>query len=154
MAKKTMVLWLAASLFVILVGMRWANSYTHPLHTLGMINGRLAECPNYPNCVSSQDKDSEHSIDSIPYTLSAKETQRQLESIIQAMPRSRIVSSQTGYVHAEFSSLLLGFVDDVELAIDAKENLIHFRSAARLGRSDFGVNRRRMEQIRQQFQQH
>ena len=98
--------------------------------------------------------DSEHRIDPIPFTYSATEVQRRLESIIRAMPRSRIVSSQTGYVHVEFSSLLFGFVDDVELAIDAMENLVHFRSASRLGRSDFGVNRRRMEQIRQQLQDH
>lgn len=150
MVEKKIVV-LLASLCTLLVAIRWANLHAQPLHTLGLISSRLADCHNYPNCVSTQAANSEHHIDPIPYTLSAKETQRQLESIIRAMPRSRIVSSQTGYVHAEFSSLLLGFVDDVELSIDATENIIHFRSAARLGRSDFGVNRRRMEHIRQQL---
>jgi uncharacterized protein (DUF1499 family) len=88
----------------------------------------------------------------IPFAQSAEQAQQQLEAAIQSMPRSRIVTSNTGYVHAEFSSLLFGFVDDVEVAIDEAEQLIHFRSASRAGRSDLGVNRKRMEQVRQGFQ--
>ena len=132
--------------------MRWANSYAHPQRGLGVVNGRLADCPDESNCVSTQATDTEHLIDPLPYTQSIDEVQRQLEAIIRSMPHCRIVSSRRGYVHGEFSSLLFGFVDDVELAIDEKEHVVHFRSASRTGRSDLGVNRKRMEKIRQKFQ--
>ena len=152
MTKRTMMVLLAAAACILLIGVRWANSRSQPLHKPGVINGRLADCPDESNCVSTQATDTEHLIDPLPYTQSVDEAQRQLEAIIRSMPHSRIVSSRRGYVHAEFSSLLFGFVDDVELAIDEKEHVVHFRSASRTGRSDLGVNRKRMEKIRQQFQ--
>ena len=152
MAKRTLIVFLAVSACISLVVARWVNSRSQPLHRLDVIDGRLADCPDSPNCVCTQVGSSEHRIDPIPFTLSAEETQRQLEAIIRSMPRSRIVSSRTGYFHAEFTSQLLGFVDDVEFAIDETEHLIHFRSASRSGRSDLGVNRKRMEQVRQRFQ--
>ena len=74
-----------------------------------------------------------------------------MEEIIRSLPRSRIVTVHSGYVHAEFRSLLLGFVDDVEFFIDESEKLIHFRSASRVGQSDLGVNRQRMESFRKNF---
>jgi uncharacterized protein (DUF1499 family) len=67
------------------------------------------------------------------------------------MPRSRLVSSRDGYLHAEFRSRLLGFVDDVEFSIDEAEQLIHFRSASRVGYSDLGVNRKRMEEFLRRY---
>jgi uncharacterized protein (DUF1499 family) len=152
MAKPTLIVFLAVSACILLVVVRWINSCSQPLHRLGVIDGRLADCPDSPNCVSTQVGNSEHNIAPIPFKLSAEETQRQLEAIIRSMPRSRIVSSRTGYFHAEFTGQLLGFVDDVEFAIVETEHLIHFRSASRSGRSDLGVNRKRMEQVRQRFQ--
>ncbi len=67
--------------------------------------------------------------------------------VITAMERSKIVTAEGAYVHAEFRSKLFGFVDDVEFQIDESAGLIHFRSASRLGHSDLGVNRKRMERI-------
>lgn len=152
MTKRTMIVFVLVAACILLIGVRWVNSRSRPLHTVGVTNGRLAECPDYTNCVSTQAADPEHQLDPIPFTQSAEEAHQRLKAIILSMPRSRIVTSNTGYVHAEFSSPLFGFVDDLEVAIDETEQLIHFRSASRTGRSDFGVNRKRMEQIRQQFQ--
>lgn len=152
MTKRTMIVLLLVTVCILLIGIRWVNLRSRPLHTLGVTNGRLAECPDYTNCVSTQAADPEHHMNPIPFAQSAEQAQQQLEAAIQSMPRSRIVTSNTGYVHAEFSSLLFGFVDDVEVAIDEAEQLIHFRSASRAGRSDLGVNRKRMEQVRQGFQ--
>ena len=149
--RKTLVHFVAIAC-VLLIGVRWSNSRTQPRHTVGVVNGRLADCPDYPNCVSTQAADSEHRMKPIPFRQSAQETHQHLEAIIKAMAHSRVVTSETGYIHAEFSSLLFGFVDDVEMAIDEMEHLIHFRSASRTGKSDLGVNRKRMEQIRQAFQ--
>jgi uncharacterized protein (DUF1499 family) len=64
------------------------------------------------------------------------------------MPRTRVVSEEANYLHAEFTSRLFRFVDDVEFHVDENAGLIQFRSASRAGRNDFGVNRARMEQIR------
>lgn len=61
------------------------------------------------------------------------------------LPRCRVVESQADYVHAVVSSRLLRFRDDVEIWIDAEGRLVHFRSASRIGYSDLGVNRRRIE---------
>ena len=87
----------------------------------------------------------------LPLDSSVDKARKRLESIVQSMPRSRIETSNDGYLHAEFRSLILGFVDDVEFLIDEPAGMIHFRSAARVGYADFGVNRRRMKEIRKRW---
>jgi uncharacterized protein (DUF1499 family) len=74
-----------------------------------------------------------------------------MRGIILSMPRAKIVSSSEDYIHAEFRSKLFRFVDDVEFYFDAPRKLIDFRSASRVGHSDLGVNRKRMEEIREKF---
>lgn len=74
-----------------------------------------------------------------------------LRQVLRAMPRVQIRSDRAGYLHAEFRSLILRFVDDVEFLIDVKAGVIHVRSASRLGYSDLGVNRSRVETIRTAF---
>ena len=70
------------------------------------------------------------------------------ELILDGLPRTKIISSTDDYLHAECSSAVFGFVDDLELHLRPAENLIAVRSASRLGHSDFGVNRKRVEQLR------
>ncbi len=72
----------------------------------------------------------------------------EMKSIIGSMKRTRIVSERGNYLHVEFTSALWRFVDDVEFYFDDSVKVIHLRSASRLGKSDFGVNRKRMEAIR------
>jgi uncharacterized protein (DUF1499 family) len=67
------------------------------------------------------------------------------------MPRMRIVEEQPGYLRVESSSRLIGFVDDVEFLVDAEHHVVHVRSASRMGYSDLGVNRQRVEDIRRQL---
>lgn len=125
-------------------------SGTRPSH-LGVREGRLAPCPNSPNCVATQSADPKHKIDPLIYTSSMEEARDRLEKIVRAMPRTRVVSLEGDYMHVEFSSRLFRFVDDVEFWLDDENKLIHFRSASRKGYSDLGVNRKRMEKIREQF---
>ena len=118
---------------------------------LGTRDGRLAPCKSTPNCVSSQadaDKDAGHYIAPIPIRGSARDAWAALRSLLRAMPRANIVVDQDDYLYAEVASRTMGFVDDVELLLDRKAGVIHVRSASRLGRSDFGVNRDRIETIR------
>ncbi len=113
---------------------------------LGLKDGRLAPCKRTPNCVSSQadPADREHYIAPIPFKGSAVELRKAVES----MPRSAVVREEGNYLYAEFRSRLLGYVDDGELFYDDKAGLVHVRSASRLGRRDFGVNRKRVEALR------
>ena len=112
---------------------------------------RLADCPSSPNCVSTQVGDAEHRMEPIPFAGSSDEAIQRIKDLVAKMPRTKIVTAGDNYLHAECRSALFRFVDDVEFLIDPKEQLIHYRSASRVGYSDFGVNRRRMEQIRNAF---
>lgn len=118
---------------------------------LGVSGGRLAGCPDSPNCVSTQASDPAHRMEPMPLAGSAEDAIARLRGILTAMPRSRIVADRENYLHAEFRSALFRFVDDVEFLVDSEARVIHFRSASRVGHSDLGVNRRRMEEIRAAF---
>jgi uncharacterized protein (DUF1499 family) len=117
-------------------------------NNLGVRDGKLAACPNSPNCVSSQSTDAVHQIAPLTFTTSPEQAIANLKSIIQSLPRTTIISESQDYLYAEFKSALMGFVDDVEFYLDRNANLIQVRSASRLGQSDLGVNRQRIETIR------
>ncbi|HSM83806.1 MAG TPA: DUF1499 domain-containing protein [Nodosilinea sp.] len=117
---------------------------------LGVKEGKLAPCPGSPNCVVSQGAaDAEHAIAPLPYSGDPAQAMAQLVAIVTAMPRTTIVESTDNYLYAEFATKLMGFVDDVEFYLDPAESVIQVRSASRLGKSDLGVNRQRVEAIRQ-----
>lgn len=90
-------------------------------------------------------------MDPIPYAGSLADARERLLRVLRARPRTRIVREDPDFLHAECRSALFRFVDDVEFVFDDTAKEIHFRSASRLGRSDFGVNRKRMEEIRRGF---
>lgn len=113
--------------------------------------GALPACPDTPNCVSSQATDRAHAIAPLHYGMSAADAMRRLRAIVSGMPRTRVVSATDDYLHVEFTSAILRFVDDVEFRVDASHRLIHVRSASRVGHYDFGVNRRRIEAVRRAF---
>ncbi|PLZ98192.1 hypothetical protein CEN50_12200 [Fischerella thermalis CCMEE 5268] len=115
---------------------------------LGVRDRKLAPCPNSPNCVSSQSTDAVHKIAPLTYTSSPEQALADIKSIIQSLPRTTIITETEDYLYAEFKSAMMGFVDDVEFYLDCNDNIIHVRSASRLGQSDLGVNRNRIETIR------
>lgn len=115
-------------------------------NNLGVKAGKLAPCPDTPNCVSSQSKDSEHAIDPLPYVSIVD-----IKKVVENMERTTIIEETDNYLYAEFKSRLMGFVDDVEFHKDDVNQVVHVRSASRLGKSDLGVNRKRVESIREQL---
>jgi uncharacterized protein (DUF1499 family) len=119
---------------------------------VGLVDGRLRACPSSPNCVSSQDPDEDHRIEPLHFEGSAAAARARLLEVVKSMPRTRIVTDEEDYVHAEFRSFLFRFVDDVEFLIDAEAGRIEVRSASRTGYSDLGVNRRRVETLRAAFE--
>ncbi len=122
--------------------------------TLGVKEDHLAPCPSSPNCVVSQGTpDAQHAIAPLTYTSDATEAMTTLKQVIAAQPGSEIIEQTDTYLYAEFTSNLMGFVDDVEFFFPPTEpGIIHVRSASRLGESDLGVNRKRIEAIRAAFQ--
>ncbi len=121
---------------------------------LGVKDGRLAPPRKTPNCVSSQadPSDAEHYIAPIAFKGTTAAAMAAARTAVESMERSKIVREERGYLYAEFRSKLLGFVDDLELVFDEKAGVFHVRSASRLGRRDFGVNRKRVELLRTKLQ--
>jgi len=117
---------------------------------IGIHNDRLADCPSKPNCVSSQAAEEDHAVAPLRYQGEKKAAFKRLKKIVDSLERSTIVAESDNYLHIEFKSAIMGFVDDVEFYFP-KEKVIHVRSASRLGYSDLGVNRKRVEQIRKLF---
>ncbi|BAY38169.1 hypothetical protein NIES2111_25140 [Nostoc sp. NIES-2111] len=115
---------------------------------LGVNNGHLSACPPSPNCVVSQNADPKHAIDPIPYHVSRDKAREILLKVLNVVPRTEVVEQTDSYIHALSKSRIFKFTDDVEFYLPADESVIHLRSASRIGESDLGVNRRRMEQIR------
>jgi uncharacterized protein (DUF1499 family) len=118
---------------------------------IGVTGGRLSACPDSPNCVSSQSSDNRHAIAPLRYEGSAESALQQLLRTVQGMKRARVVTMEGCYIHVEFTSFLFRFVDDVEFLLDDGAKTIHVRSASRIGQSDLGVNRKRVEAIRSRF---
>ena len=148
-----MPLWLklvlaALSLLVLLIGVRFVSmaSSSRAAKPPGPVAGGLAPCPDRPNCVSS----AAGSIAPIAWDgagwaiAAARQT-------IEAMPRARVVRLDGDYLHAEFRSAVFGFVDDLELLWRDSEGSFEVRSASRVGHSDLGVNRRRVEELRRRL---
>ena len=125
-------------------------SASRPAHQ-GMTDGKFQPCPDSPNCVSSQSPDKKHFIEPIHYEGTQQQAKERLMAVIQGMKRSKIVTVTDQYIHAEFTSAFFRFVDDVEFYFDDVSKTLHVRSASRIGRSDFGVNRKRIEELRSRF---
>lgn len=122
-----------------------------PPSTLGVHGGRLAPCPERPNCVSSRATDAGHAVAALQFRGDAAAAMATLARVIRAEPRATVIAATPGYLHAEFASAAMGFVDDVEFALDPAAGAIEVRSAARLGYYDFGVNRKRIEALAATF---
>lgn len=118
---------------------------------IGILSGKLAACPSTPNCVNSQSLDTQSKITPLAYNSNPTEAMSKLKTVIGDMERTKIITETDNYLYAEFTSKLMGFVDDVEFLLDDNAKVIQVRSASRLGESDLGVNRQRIETIRAKF---
>lgn len=113
---------------------------------------RLAACPGKPNCVSSLATDGRHAIEPLNYeNMERQKAYDTLLSILSTLPRMDIVSREEDYIHVTVKSRIFRFVDDVEFYFPDDASVIHVRSASRTGYSDLGVNRKRVEEIRERF---
>ncbi|MCB9949905.1 MAG: DUF1499 domain-containing protein [Planctomycetaceae bacterium] len=118
--------------------------------SLGLLDGTLRSCPDKPNCVCSVDSRPEHTIDPIKFAGDGSEQWQRLVAAIKSDARAKVVTQTNNYLHAEFTTPLFQFVDDLELHLDRQHNTIHIRSASRTGHSDLGVNRARVARLLKQ----
>jgi len=118
----------------------------------GLVEGRLTRCPDTPNCICSEFvPDGVHYIE--PIVISAGDAAHiliRLKTIIREMGGS-IQAEKADYLAATFTSSIFRFVDDLEIRIDTGQKMIHLRSASRIGHGDGGVNRKRVEHLKNQF---
>jgi len=141
--KKTVVVILCTALLLsACAGDRPAN--------LGVINGALAACPDSPNCVSSQASDERHRIEPFATGDDPDAAFARLAEIVRRRPDATVLNSTDTYLRVELRTTF--FTDDAEFLLDRERRLIQLRSASRLGYSDLGLNRRRIEEIRRQLQ--
>ena len=115
---------------------------------LGVTADKLSPCPASPNCVCSDCDSAKHQIAPFILAVPALQAWQAVHEQITVLPRTRIISVNGNYLHAECRSAVFGFVDDLELQLRQEEGIIAVRSAARLGYYDFGVNRKRIETLR------
>lgn len=109
-------------------------------------------CPNSPNCVSSRVPLSDpHYIEALAFTGDPAAAMVRLAALVGGLPRIKVIDQGPAYLRTEFRSAFLRFVDDVDFSLSPDESVIHVRSASRVGYSDFGVNRKRIEDIRRSF---
>ena len=116
---------------------------------LGAHAGALVTCPSSPNCVSSQSDDEPHRIAPLAFSGDPDTAFARLKQILGQRKDTTVVEEKAGYLRVELRTLL--FVDDGEFLLDREKQVIHIRSASRLGYSDLGKNRSRMEGICRQF---
>lgn len=119
-----------------------------PPTNLGIHDNQLSACPDTPNCVNSQTADETHAIAPLTYQGDRDTARSTLLKVLSVVPRTQVIEQRDNYIRTEFSTSLMGFVDDGEFYFPEDQKLIHVRSAARLGESDLNLNRRRLEQIR------
>jgi len=111
----------------------------------------LAPCGITPNCVSSQNRSGKNRIEPFGLNSSVDEAMGKIKTIISDMTGSTVIEDEPPYLYVQFKSKIFGFIDDVEFLADEKARQIYVRSASRVGLSDFGVNRRRIEKIRFEY---
>jgi uncharacterized protein (DUF1499 family) len=150
---KRLIFWPIALLFAGVISLWIVNRMSGPPANLGVVEGELAPCPDKPNCVSSQATDAAHRVEPFKATGGVEATWTKLKAVLGAQPRMTVITERPDYLHVEARSRLLRFVDDVEFYLDRRGEVIHVRSASRIGHSDLGVNRARVESIRQALTQ-
>ncbi|MFN3714195.1 MAG: DUF1499 domain-containing protein [Alcanivoracaceae bacterium] len=114
---------------------------------------QLPDCPDTPNCVSSQASSAERRVDPLPGGDNADDARERLIQVLDSLPRVTWRELSERLIRAEFTTRLLRFTDDVEFRI-ADDGLIHVRSASRMGYSDLGANRARVEDLRRRLAYH
>ena len=132
------------AMMILALGACWGG----PPDTLGFRNGSLAPCPATPNCVHTGHRHPDGTAGLYARrAIGQSQLMPQIRSVVESMPRTRVITAQEGYLHAEVRSRIFRFVDDLEILVMPDRELV-VRSASRVGRGDLGVNAERVEELR------
>lgn len=149
------VIWIALAVVAVLLAARVGVFSGKAPANIGVRDGRLKPPAKTPNCVTSQadlwpDANQREYARIAPITPQGdgKATIAKIAKVIEDLPGSHIVERRDDYLYAQFTTPLMRFVDDVEFWFDPAAGVVQVRSASRVGRKDFGVNRARIENIR------
>ncbi len=118
---------------------------------IGVYDSTFSPCPKTPNCISSDAIDSKHKTNAFELNSAHAENWKAIYNAVDNLPNTKIITFNDRYLHAECSSAVFGFVDDLQLHLRNNTKHVAIKSAARLGYSDFGVNQKRIEQLRNQL---
>lgn len=118
---------------------------------LGVTNGQLAAIPETPNAVSSQTSVESKYVAPLPMTGSVQQTKDKILQCLREMGHNSVVTQKDDYIHAVFVTPIMQYHDDVEFYIDTTTHLIQFRSASRVGKSDFGANKARYDTFKKLY---
>jgi len=143
---------LLIALFVILAVLLTILSCASNPPKVQLVDGRLRACPNSPNCVSSESDSASSRIEPLTFQGPPEKAWSDLKETIPELG-GKIQEEHDGYLWAIFTSKVFRFVDDVEFRMVSADGIVHVRSGSRVGYSDLGVNRRRVEKLRTLFNQ-
>lgn len=125
-----------------------AACVSHRPIEVGLVDGELQPCDSSSNCVCSEDPSSEAYVEPLAFEGDADTTFASLATHLQSRSSVTIVEARDDYMHVVFTTPFLKFADDVEFRLDRERRVIHVRSASRIGKSDLGTNRERIEELR------
>lgn len=146
------VLTIVAVIFVMLVAYGAFKNMRVP-EGLGVSDGRLAPVPSSPNAVSSQTDEVKKKVAPLAFKLSLAESVAAIDKALKEYGNIKIIKRDAHYIHAVATTGIMRFNDDLEFYFDEASQMIHFRSASRLGYSDMGLNRKRYERIAELYAQ-
>lgn len=147
MYSRTLTACILVSAGIILGGCFWSEP-----QKIGLDDGKLKPCPDSPNCVSSME-DGDHRIKPLKVYETQSRNQDRIVAFLQEQYDASVIERSDTYLRMTISTTL-GFIDDLELRYSSDKNLVHIRSASRIGHSDLGVNRQRIEKLREHLKNH
>lgn len=118
---------------------------------LGLTDGKLAEVPKSPNGVSTQTEVKEKKVEALPFIGTLEDSRKRVLEAMTNYGKYHVVAKRDQYLHVVFKTGTMQYKDDAEFYFDTEEELIHFRSASRVGHSDMGLNKERYEAIRRLY---
>ena len=118
------------------------------MDTPALNDDRLRNCPDRPKCISSDARDRRRWVAPLSIAGEVGTAWRTTREVVTGLPRTRVVAESDDYLHVEIRSLVFRFIDDLELHLRPQKRLVALRSSSRIGYSDLGVNRRRIERLR------
>jgi len=151
--KIMLILYIVLGLIVILAGQMIITNMRIPKN-LGVNNGMFAPMPKSPNAVSSQSDDPDYHVEPFPFKENLEHTKAVIINAIESYGNAEIITNESNYIHAIFTTSKMRFHDDVEIYFNESAGIVEYRSASRVGYSDMGLNKERYNKLYEYYTSH